>query len=155
MFGHSHSHFKSTILGIIQSKCIPSLFNASSSVVTTRRPNSLDAKAVDKWSKFIPSAIRLRVLTVAQTEDEVAIMSNIYLRRWKICIQTIHHGTFRTSDDFGDWPKTFYDLHLVKVVPISRSDFGKEVVHKSFMPISEQMDYVQRINYMHQNEDLW
>lgn len=174
----------SNLLYLIRSEYVDDQykFNIANLPVTTRnnsgKPNSADRKYlkfisrdIDGWNelfyKYFQSTGKylytrdIKILFVRETEDEFFLTVNVsmlYLQR-TIHFQLTYYGQKLRSDDIINEPVDEYNLQLVDIKPIPKSDFDvtfepQDVAGEShpFMSMADQMKYVDRIRRMHQTE---
>ena len=174
----------SNLLYLIRSEYVDEQykFNMANLPVTTRnnsgKPNATDRKYlkfigrdIDGWNelfyKYFQSTGKylhtrdIKILFIRETEDEFFLTVNVFMLYLKrtIHFQLTYYGQKLRSDDIINEPDDEYNLQLVDIKPIPKSDFDvtyepRDVAESShpFMSMADQMTYVDRIRRMHQNE---
>jgi len=158
-------------------------FNLANQPVTTRHPNKNQTPKDKKYMKAISRNIKgwnelfykyyqmsgrpltvkcIKLLFVMETENEFIVKVNaslLYLGK-SIHFQITYYGQIDRSDDFLNGNTDVYVLQPVEIRPIPKSEFAVEPLPMNenesdgpFMTMNEQLQYVDRINKMHQDED--
>ena len=146
-------------------------FNIATLPVTARSPSSstlhLDkkyikhiTKNINSWNKTlnIPqesiNVVKIKPIFITETSNEFIVKANtdiLYLKK-HIFLQLTYYGYIERSDDpFNQ--NDYYTLQLVDLKPITRQEYMSEHnIHQPFMSMAEQMEYVSKINKMHDEE---
>lgn len=145
-------------------------FNMPSLPVTFQYPDSSNKKLFDKYLKYIPVDIKswsnsltgtkiklldLRPILVRKTEDEFVLSTNAKLGIGQkiFYAELTYYGKSNGSDDFYRPTKT--TIQLVNIKRITKENFNQNirVNNGPFMSMENQMDYVKKINQMHDREN--
>jgi len=155
-------------------------FNLARQPVTTRYPNKNTKRIDNKYIKHIKKNINawnniftddyyniikvkdIRLICIIETTNEFIIKANVqllYLGK-TLHIELSYYGQIEKSDDFLNGQTDVYQLQLLNIKPITKSEFEVPVItaksnHNSFMTMDEQMKYVDKINRLHQNETTY
>lgn len=155
-------------------------FNVSGQPVTTRYPSkSLDhldrkyikhiRRDIEAWNELFYKYYQtnkqhiqvrgIKPIFVMETLNEFIIKVNVsllYLGR-SMHFQLLYYGQIERTDDFLDGSVDKYILQLVEIKPITKSEFDTQTMPNEspspFMSMNEQMEYVDRINQMHKDEE--
>jgi hypothetical protein len=154
-------------------------FNVPNQPVTMRYPNRNTSEQDAKYIKYIRRDIEqwndlfkkyyqtdkklikingIRLLFIRETTNDFVLTSNVslsYLGKTLHCELT-YYGQIERNDDFLNGATDMYTLQLVTIKPISKSEFNIQVEPNDegpFMSMREQLDYVDRMNRIHQNEN--
>lgn len=155
-------------------------FNLTTSPVTVRYPKQNRLKCDKKYKKIIKKNIeklvknlledtydndindikkyfsvkKINLVMVEQTENEAMITANIstvYLDK-TLHLQLTYWCKIERPDSFDADSK--YYLQLVKIKPIDKNNFDPDIQFDNgpFMSMAKQMEYVNKIDNMHQME---
>ena len=139
-------------------------FNLASLPVTSRSSNndyhdkkyiSFVRSEVEKWNEMFTHK-RIIVndiipLYIAETEDEFLIKANVSISYDKksMWLQLTYYGKIEQSDTFEK--DNVYILQLTELKKANDNPWQGNV-KSPFMPMSEQMKYVDKVKQMHRNE---
>jgi hypothetical protein len=166
------------ILEIIRNKFLDRqyFFNMATLPVTMRYANTnVRGKYIKhiknnigKWNKVLSSLgseqiepIEIKPIYIEETEDEFVILANVKLLflNKTLHLQLTYYGKIEKPDDFLNGDIDIYVLQLVGIKPISKNEFGQNnytgIPMEPFMSMDEQMAYVNKINKMHANEEIY
>lgn len=165
---------KTKLIDIIKQKYLNSqyLFNLPNNPVITRYPTSnflpQDSKYLKnisanimKWNNILTSPVNLlfidniQPINVLETDNEFLIKVNvklIYLNK-SFYVQLIYYGLIDKMDDFFTSQDNTYRLQMVAMDEINNLIYQKSkepiLVELPFMTMEEQMNYVDKINKIH------
>jgi len=100
----------------------------------------------------------IKLISAEETEVEFVLNVNAklsYLGK-SLHLTLGYYGQVIRSDDFlGGAPPVQYIIQLFNVIPLKKHEFEAKVEFKSdpFLNMSDQLAYVERISYMHKNEN--
>lgn len=152
-------------------------FNIPNLPVTSRCPNN-NTKIIDReyvwrirsnienWNKILRKngsnnlihVNDMRIIFIMETSNEFIINTIVAL---SYAGKTLHlklsyYGHIERSDDFINGGEDVYSLQLTEIKPVSKSEYQKlnksKIKANAFMTMSEQLEYVDKVNKMHANE---
>jgi len=98
----------------------------------------------------------IHITSIQQTEAEFIIhatASLTYLSR-TMHVKVIYYGEIIRTDNILSNDTDTYILHLIDIKAIRKNDFGTKIYEPDpFLTMKDQLSYVERINYMHKNEN--
>jgi len=117
--------------------------------------NRLFPKYYDTEKKLLTVNV-VHLTSVQETEAEFVInatASLTYLSR-TMHVKLLYYGEIIRTDNILSKDTNTYILQLISIKPIRKDDFNKKVNESDpFLTMQDQMSYVERINYMHKNEN--
>lgn len=170
------------LLDIIKSEYVNSKFkfNIANQPVTSRYSNKNTKIADHKYIKYIKNNIKkwndffenmfknglihvieIKPIFVKETENEFFIKVNVKLfyQEKTLHLELTYYGQIEKSDDFLNGGNNVYNLQLVEIKPLTKSDYNASIEESNrnknnpFMTMSEQLLYVDKINKMHREEE--
>lgn len=154
-------------------------FNAPNLPVTSRYPDSNNimdkkyvkhiSKDISRWNNLFKKYYsvdeklivvnRVNLVFIKETESEFFVVVNAkisYINRSFYCELT-YYGQIEKNDDFINGASDKFLLQLVSFKPIDKSNFNTDVLpiddQGPFMTMKEQLEYVDRVNKIHQDEN--
>lgn len=121
------------------------------------------------WNKIFENKKIIEINTInpifiIETSNEFIIKTNVSLiyRNKTMHLQLTYYGQIKISDDFLNDGKDTYILQLTDIQPLKKSDYDLQIKeineydNNPFMTMQEQLQYVDKINQLHENEiDLY
>lgn len=119
-----------------------------------------------KWNNILNKSEQLaidsiKLLEIVETEAEylLKVLALIKYGKYRMYLKLKYYGKIDKADDFFDGRKTKYSIKLVDIKSISEETFDNLWYHYSkkshFMSLDQQLEYVKKIDKMHEEENKW
>ena len=115
---------------------------------------------IREWNRILKCKLKLldiNPIFVKETDDEFFVQVNVKLwyNEKTVHLSLKYYGQIDRNDDFINGGNNTYLIQLVYLQPIKLSDYSKTMDVQPFMSMDSQMEYVDRINNMHKNENSY
>ncbi len=115
---------------------------------------------IREWNRLLKYKFKLldiNPIFVKETDDEFFVQTNVKLwyNEKTAHLSLKYYGQIDRNDDFINDGTNTYLIQLVYLQPIKLSDYSKTVDVQPFMSMDSQLEYVDRINKMHKNENSY